>query len=625
MIDRTITTYTLLDSLRELGIKQLDLYVPLVCKCIVKRGAKEVTRDDLKQWFIEDYGMSKVYHGVFDSLLKKMRGKYLSVESNKFVVNLPEVDKDVQKYQQRDISADFTALLNSIQQFAKNTYNQNLTIEDVQEGVLELLHSRDGDLLFQQEKTLGVLARQQTGKTPKTQLKYVVSQFVIWSKENQPTSFSLFVKLAKGHSLTSIVTMKDVSSYTGKMRGVAIALDTPIIFNLLGLNYATNFDLDKELIEALQKQETNFILFQEHYQEVKQSLSSAIYLLTTKSYNIDKASRLLRYAVKNHISQSYLRIKLQQLDSVLKQYQITVVGAPPSSMNYEEIDLQKLEDLLVQRYSDGDPNSLDTNRRKIIATDVDVISYVYRMRGQNVATNLKNCTALLVTTNNTLAYASKHPDLSSIVHTIPVCLTDVFLSTALWFNYPDESADVNEMVLISECYQNITLSDEIIQRFYKDVERINAETPLTEEQMLDANTSEMIMEMLVNKTFNDERLYTDMTASEILDECERKRNVKLDEQNGKFNRIDSNSRRKSRTIATVIYVVLWVILAALFLFLRFVDYSSWKGWRIFINILSILPVLWGLLSWGEWIWKKINVINWISDVVHRALYKDLDK
>ena len=152
MIDRTITTYTLLDSLRELGIKQLDLYVPLVCKCIVKRGAKEVSRDDLKQWFTEDYGMSKVYQGVFDSLLKKMRGKYLSVESNKFVVNLPEVDKDVQKYQQRDISADFTALLNSIQQFAKNTYNLDLTIEDVQEGVLELLHSRDGDLLFQQEK-----------------------------------------------------------------------------------------------------------------------------------------------------------------------------------------------------------------------------------------------------------------------------------------------------------------------------------------------------------------------------------------------------------------------------------------------------------------------------------------
>lgn len=625
MIDRTITTYTLLDSLRELGIKQLDLYVPLVCKCIVKRGAKEVSRDDLKLWFTEDYGMSKVYQGVFDSLLKKMRGKYLTVESNKFVVNLPEVDKDVQKYQQRDISADFTALLNSIRQFAKNTYNLNLTIEDVQEGVLELLHSRDGDLLFQQEKTLGVLARQQTGKTPKTQLKYVVSQFVIWSKENQPASFSLFVKLAKGHALTSIVTMKDVSSYTGKMRGVVIALDTPIIFNLLGLNYATNFDLDKELFEVLQKQETSFILFQEHYQEVKQALSSAIYFLTTKSYNIDQASRLLRYAIKNHISQSYLRIKLQQLDSVLKQYKITVVGAPPSSMNYEEIDLQKLEDLLVQRYSDGDPNSLDANRRKIIATDVDVISYVYRMRGQNVATNLKNCTALLVTTNNALAYASKHPDLSSIVHTIPVCLTDVFLSTALWFNYPDESADVNEMVLISECYQNITLSDEIIQRFYKDVERINAETPLTEEQMLDANTSGIIMEMLVNKTFNDERLYTDMTASEILDEYERKRNVKLDEQSGKLDRIDSNSRRKSRTIATAIYVVLWLTLAVLFLFLRFVDYSSWKGWRIFFNILSILPALWGLLSWGGWIWKKINVINWISDVVYKALYKDLDK
>ena len=79
IVDKAITTYTFLDSLRESGIKHLDLYVPLVCKSIIKHNASVVTRDDLKDWFAEDYGMSKVYQGVFDTLLKKMRDGCLRV------------------------------------------------------------------------------------------------------------------------------------------------------------------------------------------------------------------------------------------------------------------------------------------------------------------------------------------------------------------------------------------------------------------------------------------------------------------------------------------------------------------------------------------------------------------
>lgn len=624
MVDRTITTYTFLDSLCELGIKQLDLYVPLVCKSIIVHDAKEVTRESLITWFSEDYGMKKVYQGVFDTLIKKMSPKYLTRSAGKYTVNMPAVVDLASKHQERDISVDFNTLLQSIQKFAADNYKADLELEEVQNGVLAFLHSRDGDFLFQQEKALETLKKQKDGKTTATKLKYIISQFVIWSKDNQFNSFSLFVKLSKGHALTSILTMKDVSSYAGKMRDVTIAIDTPIVFNLLGLNYQTNLDLEKELIEVLKKQEAGFILFQQHYQEVKQSLSSAIYLLTTKNYNLDKASRLLRYAVKNQIPSHVLRAKLQQLDAVLERYGITVVSAPESELGYKEIDSAHLEELLEKRYSEGNPSELDDNTKRIIATDVDVVSYIYRMRGRNVATNLKNCRAMLVTTNTALAYASKHPDLSDICHSIPVCLTDVFLSTALWFNFPAKDTDVNEKVLISECYKNITLSDDILQRFYHDVEKLNSDNPLSEEQILDANTSEIVMDLLESKTFNDENLYTDLTAAEILEELELKRKKELKDKEGRLSKVESNSLKRSKTIATVLYTILWIVLVILFLFLKYIDYSNWKGWGILFNVLSILPALWGLLSWGGWIWPKANVIDRISYKVYNLLYKDLD-
>lgn len=624
MVDRTITTYTFLDSLCELGIKQLDLYVPLVCKSIIAHEAKEVTRELLIRWFADDYGMKKVYQGVFDTLMKKMSPKYLTRTSGKYMVNMSDVVDLASKHQDRDISADFKSLLQNIQKYAIDYYSEDLEIDEIQNGVLAFLHSRDGDFLFQQEKVLETLKKQKDGKTTATKLKYIISQFVIWSKDKQFNSFSLFVKLSKGHALTSILTMKDVSSYSGKMKDVTIAIDTPIVFNLLGLNYKTNLDLEKELLEVLKKQEAKFILFQQHYQEVKQSLNSAIYLLTTKNYNLDKSSRLLRYAIKNQVPVHILRAKLQQLDAVLERYGIIVVSAPESELGYKEIDTEKLEALLVNRYSEGNPSDLDNNTKRIIATDVDVVSYIYRMRGRNVATNLKNCKAMLVTTNTALAYASKHPELSDICHSIPTCLTDVFLSTMLWFNYPEKDKDVNEKVLISECYKNITLSDDILQRFYRDVEKLNAENPLSEEQILDANTSEVVMDLLESKTFNDENLYTDLTAAEILEELELKRNIELNDKTDRLFRVESNSWKRSRTIATILYSVLWVGMVILFLFLKFIDYSSWKGWNILFNILSVLPALWGLLSWGGWIWPKANVINWIANKVYNMLYKDLD-
>jgi len=625
IVDKTITTYTFLDSLRESGIKQLDLYVPLVCRSILKHNAREVCRDDLKAWFTEDYGMSKVYQGVFDTLLRKMKGGCLTLNNGKYDVNMPEVIRINQMHEERDITADFDNLLKRIQAYSNDNYQLDFSLEDVQNGVLDFLHSRDGDLIFAQDKVVGVLQRQKNGKTPDKKLRYIISQFVIWSKDNDTNSFVLFVKLAKGHALTSIVTMKDTSSYTGKMKGVTIALDTPLIFNLLGLNHKTNLELENELIDVLKKQEANFVVFQGHYQEVKQSISSSIYLLITKNYDLNKASRLLRYAIKNHLSPHFLRTKLQQLDAVLEKYNISVIGAPPSELGFQEIDVKKLDSILATRYSDdGNPDTIDDNTRRIIATDVDVVSYIYRLRGNNVATNLKNCTALLITTNTALAYASKHPGLSDISHSIPVCLTDVFMSTMLWFNYPDVDADVNEKLLISECYKNITLSDDILQKFYRDVEKINAETPLTEEQILDANTSEVVMDLLENKTYNDSNLYTDMTAAEVLETMELKRSRDLKEKERRLTNISDNAWRKSRKIATCLYSVIWIVLVALFLFLRFIDWRDWKGWNILFNILSILPALWGLLSWRGWIWSKANVIDWFSRVVYNALYKGLD-
>ena len=220
------------------------------------------------------------------------------------------------------------------------------------------------------------------------------------------------------------------------------------------------------------------------------------------------------------------------------------------------------------------------------------------MRGNSPASNLKNCNAILITTNTALAYASKHPELSNVCHSIPVCMTDAFLSTILWFCYPDASSDINEKVLLSECYNNLSLSDDILHRFYLEVEEINASTPISEEIMMHINTSKIVQELLESKTYNDTSLYTDRTTAEILQEIEISRNLKINSLSGTLGNHDAKFLKIAKSISSIIVFVIWLLLVFLIVFLEFVDYSNWSNiWKILFNILSTIVFLWGPVSW----------------------------
>ena len=114
--------------------------------------------------------------------------------------------------------------------------------------------------------------------------------------------------------------------------------------------------------------------------------------------------------------------------------------------------------------------------------------------------------------------------------------------------YPDTSSDINEKVLLSECYNNLSLSDDILHRFYLEVEEINASTPISEEIMMHINTSKIVQELLESKTYNDTSLYTDRTTAEILQEIEISRNLKNVSENEKVHLFSFRQDRIRKTI-----------------------------------------------------------------------------
>lgn len=196
-------------------------------------------------------------------------------------------------------------------------------------------------------------------------------------------------------------------------------------------------------------------------------------------------------------------------------------------------------------------------------------------------------------------------------------MTDAFLSTILWFCYPDSDSDINEKVLLSECYNKLTLSDEILHRFYSEVKELDASTPISEEIMLHINTSRMVQELLEIKTFNDPSLYTDKTTAEILQEIEIAKNSKIKALSGTLDSHDGKFLSIARFISGTIISIVWFGLVILFLILKYIDYSNWTDiWKIVLNTLSIIPVLWGLLSWFGIIKNKAYLLDFLTKRIY---------
>ena len=363
MINRTITSYTILNYFSEKGISQIDLYVPFACKCINKNASQTVSIEDLKKWFSEEYGLSKIYQGVFVSLLKRMTSLgILSLGGGCYNINKQQLIKEIEKFHETDNSSSIEELCQKLMLFSKDNFGVEYSIEETQNGILRFLENHDGDIILNEEGLIDRVARQ-TKKSKK--LNYILSKFIIWSKDNSSETFQLFKNIAKGHALASLLSMKGVCNYVGKMSGVTIALDSPIIFNLLSLNEKVNFDMSSELLGILEKQGCDFIIFRQHYQEVLQTFNSTIHLLYTKDYTLDKASRLLKYAVRNKISASFLKSKRELLDSILSKWNISICEAPSMPNRYSEIDSVKLNELLMKRYLDNNVE-IDDNKRKTI-------------------------------------------------------------------------------------------------------------------------------------------------------------------------------------------------------------------------------------------------------------------
>lgn len=613
MIDNTILGYAILDYFSEKGMDVLDTYIPLFCKAIVAENLEVVNRDSMKKILAARYGLNAITLGAIDSILKRMVAKeYLKRDHHELCINKAKVIDFVNENPEAEVEKDFNYLVQKLSQYAKDVFNENYSIEDISESLIVFLDKHGSEFVFDKYNVVNKLTRQKAKK----QIGYVISNYILNAYEKNYDDIKILTKLAKGRILARVVTLSEFDSYIGKLDKVKVVLDAPVIFNLLGLNGDSGYNLTLELLNILKNNGAKFIIFSNNYCEITNTLNNAIWRLRSHQWEYDKSSRVLKYAIRNRLKDYQIQTKLSQVDSLLDSWKIEIIDAPSYPEKYQEIDLDRLTNIISRKYSNNGAVELDENQKARIATDVDSISYIFRLRGNNPATNLKQCKAILVTNNVAISYASNDGKLSTIRHNIPPCVTDVFLSTILWTAYPGNNTDLNDKILLCECASNMLLDDEIIKSYYKKVNKLNKQQRITKEQVLILTSTNIAMDLLERHTLNDPERFTDETPEEILREIE-------EVQNKKINNANKNLEKLAHRIAVGLYWILWFFITLIFA-LKFIDYSDCGAivnW--ILGALQLITGLWGALSWGGFIWSKVNIIEFIENKIYRNISKRL--
>lgn len=618
----------------------VDCYVPLFCKCILQDGCTTIDSQKMKSLMSTQYGITNLTFGAIETILNRMAGTNYSVLSKNngqfFVTENKLAEYEVKLNKNDRIKEEFNTLVNSISEYS-NQFAKKYLKDEVEEGLFHFLDLHGIDLLNGEGSEVYNRILQYQDK----RLSYIISRYVVDNDKEGGNAIDILNRLAKGNAITQLISLKGLSKYSGRLDNVTVYIDTPFFYNLLGANNNANRESSEELMSILERNGAHFAIFNHNLNEVFNCFEDAITRLRTNTYDLHKSSRLLKMAVAENFSALQLETMRSNIDSIKSKWNIGVQEPPESKKEYTEIDASLLTDIISEAYTNKRTRQIFGHEMSMIANDVDSISFIHRIRGNELAQNLKGCKAILLTTNHVIAAASNDNRISILHHPIPACVTDVFLSTIIWTNNPNENDSLNRKLLLCECYNNIQLNDDIMARFFDDIKAKKLAADITENQYLKLTTSTLALRILGDKTQNDINAYTDRTPNEILqileqehkDEVERvekqgqqrlmeeqaksqkeitdlqeqhrreitEKDSEIEELSSTVEFITKQCQRKASRTASIFSIVLFIIMVALVLLNHF---SSWgfgqkystKWWWY---VIELIPIIWSFGNmWG---------------------------
>ncbi len=345
--------------------------------------------------------------------------------------------------------------------------------------------------------------------------------------QSDKSEFSFVVDVAVGHALASALLYRELDRLAARLQDVHIYCDTRFLLRLVGVEGGEREVAYHTLVQALKANGASLHVFRHTYDEMMGVLQNCRRWVKNPIYDPSKASAAVMYFVERGYSQTDVDEFIIRADQLLRDLGIEIVESPaPGELIDHQIDEAKLREVIVQVYEASGPFD-EFVKAYTLDRDIKSIAAVHKLRKGRAPILIKQAGYLFVTTNSSLAYASRRFELANglKLETIPVCITDVFLGTLLWLQSPAVVFILNETRLVAQCAAALRLDHEMLKRLAKIATRLKGDRKVSDEQYYLLRASPYVHEMLAEKTLGDPDEFSASTVDEVLSEIEQRAKI----------------------------------------------------------------------------------------------------
>ena len=514
---RTITSLAILKVNQDKYQKDyLENFVPFIATLIKIKSYEEIDVNTICNDFKEEFGLIIPYHPMVSILNRSKKKGIIKQEHKTYYPNKDKISDFDFSNKSKEQLTKYDGLIKLFIDFAKDSFKIDLIKDNADVAFISYLKQHDMEILFAaQNKTI-----LPDVKSP-CSLNFLVHKFICYIYESNHEYFELVKNMAIGHMLSAPLLYDKFENFKGKLSKTNIYFDTNFILKLFGYDGGYRKAAYDDLIHELIEQKNSLFIFHHTHEEVEGILTDCLHWINNPRYNPSKASPVLKYFRNNDYSASDIELEIAKLDDNLNNKRIIVKTAPdPNDYQTYQIDVEAFHQYIIDVYKEHVPLEEIEQKEFVIQRDIKSISAIAKYRKGKSPLSLKDVEHLFVTTNISLALASKKFEDTQVEYGyfIPSCVTDVFLGTIVWIQSPIKFYKLNEKKLIADCYSALQPSEALLKKYMVQLEKLKNDKEISEEQYYLMKTSRTAMNLLQNITLGDQNNFTDRTPEEIWEE-----------------------------------------------------------------------------------------------------------
>jgi len=517
------------------GKDYIECFIPFVIEC-VRRSSDDVIslhaiQNDLRTHFAIDMPLNALKMVLTRA---KKRG-FLRREHDVLYRNIERCSNTRFKERQIKVEATYDAVLQRLQQYAKENHSLDWSASDASEALNTFLRDNSLALLFSVAEG-GVYASSQD----RSSRHFVVGSFIADAQQqNDNQLFEDITILSQGNLLLNVLYLPSPDKLSKKFNNTRVYLDTSFLASAVGFAGPVRAAAPLELIALLKEYDAPLCCFRMSLEETLRILNHCAERLRTQRVG-DWHGSFLEYFVETRRTASDIELLATRLPQKLRELSISIDEKPP----YEDRFL--IDEAAFEKAIEDAIHYLNPRAR---VHDVDCISAVARIRRGRIAYYPEESHALFVTMNSVLAQATRRffqDEFSPGV--VALCMTDYALGNLLWLKNPTITPDLPKKQLLAHAYAAMQPPEPLWKRYLIEAARLQEGGKISSEDYYLLRYSLASKKILMEVTHGDESAFVEGTVQEVLDIAKERIRADLTQalviEKGERQRIDSELQKR---------------------------------------------------------------------------------